>query len=96
MEKQPCVYIMTNRDRGTLYVGVTSNLVRRAWQHRNHLSEGFTKKYKLVRLVYYEMHSSMYEAIQREKAIKKWRRSWKIRLIEKVNPSWADLWTSIL
>jgi len=96
MLKQPGVYIMTNRYEGTLYVGVTSNLVQRAWQHRNHLVEGFTKKYQLVRLVYYELHGDMYEAIRREKAIKEWKRNWKIRLIEYSNPSWDDLYSRII
>ena len=87
---------MTNRYEGTLYVGVTSNLVQRAWQHRNHLVEGFTKKYQLVRLVYYELHGDMYEAIRREKAIKEWKRDWKIRLIESRNPDWVDLYPRII
>ncbi|MFC1776409.1 GIY-YIG nuclease family protein [Pseudomonadota bacterium] len=96
MEKQPCVYIMTNRFHGTVYVGVTSNLLQRVWQHRNHTTQGFTKKYNLTRLAYYELHGDMYEAICREKAIKKWSRAWKIELIEGKNPTWKDLWFEIL
>ena len=78
---------MTNQPRGTLYVGVTSNLIQRTWQHRNHLAKGFTSKYKLIDLVYYELHDEMYEAIKREKTIKSWKRLWKIELIEKNNGS---------
>jgi len=96
MNKQPCVYIMTNQPRGTLYIGVTSNLVQRVWQHRNHLAKGFTDKYKLTQLVYYELHGDMYEAITREKAIKNWKRIWKIELIETLNPNWSDLFPKII
>ena len=96
MFKQPCVYIMTNQPYGTLYVGVTSNLVQRAWQHRNHLTKGFTAKYGLIHLVYYEPHEDMYEAIKREKTIKNWKRLWKIELIEKANPNWLDLFSQII
>ena len=96
MFKQPCVYIMTNQPYGTLYVGVTSNLVQRAWQHRNHLAKGFTAKYGLIHLVYYELHEDMYEAIKREKNIKNWKRLWKIELIEKANPNWVDLFSQII
>ena len=87
---------MTNKPRGTLYVGVTSNLVRRVWQHRKHLAKGFTKKYGLTHLVYYEQHGDMYEAIKREKTIKNWRRTWKIKLIEDANPNWVDLFPKII
>jgi len=96
MFKQPCVYIMTNQPRGTLYVGVTSNLIQRTWQHRNHLTEGFTAKYGLVQLVYYEPHEEMCDAIKREKAIKNWKRVWKIELIEKTNSNWIDLFSQII
>ncbi|MGK2926172.1 MAG: GIY-YIG nuclease family protein [Lysobacterales bacterium] len=91
MAKQPCVYIMTNRRRGTLYVGVTSSLLHRAWQHKGGMIEGFTKKYRLHRLVYFEFHATFSDAILREKALKRWRRDWKIGLIESVNPTWRDL-----
>jgi len=96
MLKQPCVYIMTNQPNGTLYIGVTSNLVQRVWQHRNHLAKGFTSKYKLIDLVYYELHDEMYEAIKREKAIKNWKRLWKIELIENSNPNWVNLFSQII
>ena len=96
MRKQPCVYIMTNRFRGTLYVGVTSNLPGRVWQHRNHVVKGFTNKYELTRLVYFEPCETMGNAIGREKAIKKWYRDWKIKLIESTNPEWVDLYCTIL
>ena len=82
---------MTNRVRGTLYVGVTSDLTQRVWLHRTQFNKGFTARYGLTHLVYYERHKSMHEAIKREKAIKKWRRAWKLALIESVNPQWVDL-----
>jgi len=87
---------MTNKPRGTLYVGVTSDLVRRTWQHRNHLAKGFTKKHGLFRLVFYEQYGDMYEAIKREKTIKNWKRIWKIKLIENANPKWVDLFPEII
>ena len=93
--KQPCVYILASRRNGTLYVGVTSNLVQRVWQHKQHVVEGFTKKYGVDQLVWYESHPSMDSAIQREKAIKKWQRAWKVAMIEKVNPEWRDLWPDL-
>jgi len=96
MLKHPCVYFMTNQPRGTLYVGVTSNLIQRAWQHRTHATEGFTAKYRLDYLVYYELHEDMYEAISREKILKNWKRIWKIELIEKANPNWVDLFSQII
>ena len=94
--KQPAVYILASQRNGTLYIGVTSDLVQRVWQHRNGLVEGFTKKYGVHRLVYYELHADMTEAIQREKRLKKWNRAWKIELIERENPEWLDLWPMIL
>ena len=93
--KQPAVYILASCRNGTLYTGVTSNLVQRAWQHREHLAAGFTDTYKVTLLVYYELHVSMEAAISREKQIKKWRRAWKLRLIEEGNPYWRDLWPEI-
>jgi putative endonuclease len=81
---------------GTLYVGVTGDLVRRVWEHKQDLVEGFTAKYRIHRLVYFELHADMAEAILREKRIKKWNRAWKIELIEKNNPEWNDLWPQIL
>jgi putative endonuclease len=96
MPKHPAVYIITNRRNGTLYIGVTSNLVQRVWQHKNDLVDGFTSRYRLHRLVYFEMHSCMEEAIKREKRLKKWRRVWKANLIEEKNPGWDDLWEGIV
>lgn len=94
--KQPCVYILASKRNGTLYVGVTSNLVKRAWEHREQLVEGFTRRYGVHELVYYEMHDDMISAITREKQIKKWNRAWKLRLIEERNPEWRDLWSEIV
>ena len=91
----PCVYILANRTWGTLYVGVTSNPVQRVWQHKHDLVEGFTKRYRVHRLVWYEVHASMESAITGEKALKKWNRAWKVDLIEKSNPTWADLYDDI-
>ena len=93
--KQPAVYILASERNGTLYVGVTSDLVGRTWQHREHVADGFTKKYQVTMLVWFEMHGDMQSAIQREKQIKAWKREWKIRLIEESNPYWNDLWTQI-
>jgi putative endonuclease len=89
--KQPVVYILTDKPYGTLYVGVTSNLAQRIEAHRNGTVDGFTKQYDLHTLVYFEVHEEMYEAIQREKRLKKWNRAWKIRLIQEMNPEWKDL-----
>jgi len=86
------VYILASRRNGTLYAGVTSDPVRRVWEHKQDLVEGFTKKYRVHRLVYIELHADMAEAILREKRIKKWNREWKIALIENSNPEWNDLW----
>ena len=95
MEKTPCVYILASRRNGTLYVGVTSDLLKRCWEHKENLIDGFTKRYNIHDLVYYELHGTMPDAIQREKQIKKWRRSWKISLIEELNPTWRDLWSEV-
>lgn len=91
MNKQPCVYILSSLNRNVLYVGVTSNLPARIWQHKNKVVEGFTAKYHVNKLVYFEFHSSMEEAILREKSLKQWRREWKETLISDFNPSWQDL-----
>jgi putative endonuclease len=96
MVKQPSVYLLATKRNGTLYVGVTSNLIQRVWQHKNDLVEGFTKRYRVHMLVWYEQCDSMQEAIAREKAIKEWKRVWKIRLIETTNPQWRDLYEDIL
>jgi putative endonuclease len=90
-EKQYFVYMLASQAYGTLYTGVTSNIVQRVYQHKKGIFEGFTKKYKVHSLVYYEIHSDVYEAITREKQIKKWNRQWKINLIEQNNPQWLDL-----
>jgi putative endonuclease len=89
------VYIMTNQRYGTLYTGVTSDLVKRVWQHREALVDGFTKEHGLKTLVWYERHESMLEAIAHEKRIKRWHRDWKVNLIQAMNPSWDDLFESI-
>jgi putative endonuclease len=94
--KAPCVYLLTDIPKGTLYIGVTSNLVQRVWQHKNDLVEGFTKRYGLHRLVRFEGHETMESAIAREKTLKKWNRAWKIELIEKTNPKWTDLYDEII
>ena len=96
MPKQPAVYILASKRNGTLYVGVTSDLQKRAWVHRNDLVEGFTKQYRVHLLVYYELHDDMVSAITREKQIKKWNRAWKLGLIEQQNPDWKDLWQEII
>ena len=90
-EKSPCVYIMASRRNGTLYIGVTSDLHGRISEHKQDLFVGFTKRYSVHHLVYYEMHETMPAAILREKQIKEWKRAWKIRLIESMNPEWIDL-----
>lgn len=89
--KQPCVYILASKRNGVLYTGVTSDLFDRVAIHKQDLIEGFTKKYGVHRLVYYEMHDTMDEAILRETRIKKWKRAWKVRLIHEMNPEWDDL-----
>ncbi|HET9551206.1 MAG TPA: GIY-YIG nuclease family protein [Candidatus Binatia bacterium] len=94
--KQPCVYLLASQRNGTLYVGVTSDLVQRIWQHKNDLAEGFTKRYGVHMLVWYEECGTMEAAISREKAIKEWKRAWKIRLIENRNPEWKDIYNELL
>lgn len=93
--KQPCVYILASRTNGTLYIGVTSNLIQRTWQHQTGVVEGFTKKYEVHRLVWYEMHETMESAILREKRLKKWNRAWKLQLISEMNPEWQDLYGTL-
>jgi putative endonuclease len=95
MKRQPTVYILASRRNGTLYIGVTSDLVKRVWQHKNDVTSGFTRKYGVHTLVYYEGHADMTAAIRREKRLKKWNRAWKIELIERENPQWRDLWEEI-
>jgi putative endonuclease len=89
------VYIVTNKPFGTLYVGMTNDVVHRAYQHREGLVDGFTKRYGLKMLVYYEEHATALEAIQREKNIKHWPRAWKVDLVRKMNPEWPDLFDDI-
>jgi putative endonuclease len=94
--KLPCMYLLASQRNGTLYVGVTSDLVQRIWQHKNDLAEGFTKRYGVHMLVWYEECGTMEAAISREKAIKEWKRAWKIRLIENRNPEWKDIYNELL
>ena len=95
MDREPTVYLLASRRNGTLYTGVTSDLINRVWQHRNHLASGFTDQHGVTLLVWYEPHDTMEAAILREKRLKKWSRAWKIRLIEESNPYWNDLWPSL-
>lgn len=90
-EKRPAVYILASKRNGTLYIGVTSKLAHRVWEHKTGRIEGFTKRYGVHMLVYFEWHNDMRSAIAREKQIKKWKRAWKVRLIEQENSEWRDL-----
>ena len=90
------VYIMTNRPTGVLYIGCTSDIAARAWQHRTGAIAGFTKRYGLTRLVYVEPHETMDSAVRRERTLKTWRRAWKVRLIAEANPNWDDLYETLL
>ena len=96
MEKQPAAYILASKRNGTLYIGVTSDLVKRIWEHKNNMVEGFTKRYNVHKLVWYELHESMESALTREKRLKNWKRKWKLELIEKSNPKWLDLYNRII
>jgi len=96
MEKAPAVYILASQPFGTLYIGVTSDLIARIWQHRNGQGSAFTSKYGVKILVYFELHESMENAIVREKRLKAWKRQWKVDLIEQGNPEWKDLWLTLL
>ena len=91
----PAVYILAGKRNGTLYIGVTGDLVKRVWEHRNDVVGGFTRRYGVHRLVWYELHEDMTAAISREKQLKEWHRAWKMRLIEESNPDWRDLWDEI-
>jgi putative endonuclease len=93
---QPCVYILASQRNGTLYIGVTSDLAKRIWEHKSDLTEGLTKQYQVHQLVWYETTESMESAITREKQLKEWQRKWKIELIEKSNPYWNDLYPTII
>jgi putative endonuclease len=90
VDRQPAVYILASKPYGTLYIGVTSDLVRRIWEHRSDLVDGFSRRHGWHQLVYFEQHGNIIEAIQREKQMKKWNRAWKIQLIEAQNPGWQD------
>lgn len=90
------VYILASERNGTLYTGVTDNLARRIWEHKHDLAKGFTEKYGVHSLVYYEQHQDIEQAISREKQMKKWKRYWKIKLINKMNPEWKDLYSAII
>jgi putative endonuclease len=94
-DKRPCVYILASGRNGTLYVGVTADLARRAWEHRSDAIDGFTRRYGVKHLVYAEFHDTMLAAILREKQLKKWRRAWKLDLIERDNPQWRDLYDDL-
>jgi len=96
MVKKPCVYLLASKRNGTLYVGVTSDLVKRVWEHKNDMVEGFTKRFGVHKLVWYELHESLTSAISREKAIKEWKRRWKLELITQTNPEWRDLYADLL
>jgi putative endonuclease len=95
MDKSSYVYILASKPYGTLYIGVTSNLVKRAWEHREGVAKGFTKEYGVKRLVWFEIHTEIVQAITREKQIKKWNRDWKVNLIQASNPDWRDLYDEI-
>jgi putative endonuclease len=94
--KQPCVYILASGWDGTLYVGVTSDLIKRVWEHKNDMIEGFTKRYRVHNLVWFEQHETMESAMLREQAIKEWKRAWKVELIEGSNAQWQDLYGSLI
>ena len=96
MAKGPCVYILASRSHGVLYVGVTADLQKRVWEHRTGVITGFTQRYGVHRLVWFEQHQQMDSAIQREKRLKRWRRAWKVGLVEAGNPEWRDLYPGIL
>ena len=94
--KSPCVYILASHRNGTLYIGVTSDLIKRIWEHKSDLVDGFSRDHGVHSLVYFEQHERMEDAILREKQLKKWNRAWKLRLIEERNPQWRDLYDEIV
>lgn len=94
--RQPCVYMLASKKNGVLYIGVTSDLVKRIWQHKNDVVEGYTHRYGVHTLVWYELHPTMESAILREKTLKAWKRDWKMRLINEGNAEWRDLYPTIL
>ena len=95
-EKDFFIYILASKRNGVIYTGVTSDLIKRIWQHKNNVNSGFTSRYKVYKLVYYEVHSMVESALRRERRLKEWQRQWKIDLIEGLNPEWKDLYSSIL
>ena len=96
MHKQPCVYILASKKVGTLYIGITSDLIKRVWEHKNQITGGFSKKYGVHDLVWFEIHGTMESAIAREKTLKRWRRQWKLELINRGNPDWRDLYGDLI
>ena len=96
MNRQPAVYILASKRNGTLYIGVTSDLIKRVWEHKHNVVKGFTERYRVHQLVWYEMHETMESAIKKEKILKNWRRAWKLELIERTNPNWQDLYETIV
>lgn len=94
--KSPCIYLLASHKRGTLYIGVTSDLIKRVWEHKHDLVEGFTKKHQVHTLVYFEQFEDIVSAIAREKQLKKWNRMWKIELIEQANADWVDLYDGLI
>jgi len=96
MNRQPAVYILASKRNGTLYVGVTSDLIKRVWEHKNNVVKGFTERYSAHQLVWYELHETMESAIRKEKMLKNWKRAWKLELIERSNPNWQDLYEEVV
>ena len=94
--KKYYIYILASKKNGTLYIGVTNNLIKRTYEHKNNITPGFTQKHNIHKLVYYEVYNEIYDAIEREKCLKRWKREWKIKLIEKSNPDWDDLYNRII
>lgn len=94
--KQPCVYMLASQRNGTIYIGVTSDLIKRVWEHKQDFVEGFTRQYRVHTLVWFEMHEDMMSAIAREKALKEWKRAWKLKTIETLNPQWRDLYDDLV
>jgi putative endonuclease len=96
LNKQPAVYILASKRNGMLYIGVTSDLIKRVWEHKNNVVKGFTERYNVHQLVWYELHETMESAIRKEKMLKNWKRTWKLELIERSNPNWQDLYVMIV